>query len=171
MYVRMYVCKNNLTLYFTHLPRSPPSKDLHQNWYSGSSHGRNQLWQFFWQSVTGFGFCRGPKFAISHWLSRSPLTQCWRYRAARDTMNYFGSIRRLYVTHDDVMASLPCKRTASDRFSERRFLRRSLSKILTFSFTSQRHQTCQAQRKVSTTRWIICYYFLPNPTCCWRVSG
>ena len=39
---------------------------------------------FFWQSVQGFGFCRGPKFAISHWLSRSPLTQCWRYRAARD---------------------------------------------------------------------------------------
>ena len=82
--IRTYVCKNNSTLYFTHLPRSPPSKDLHQNWYSGSSRGRNQLWQFFWQSVQGFGFCRGPKFAISHWLSRSPLTQCWRYRAARD---------------------------------------------------------------------------------------
>ena len=83
--IRTYVCKNNLTLYFTHLSRSPPSKDLHQNWHSGSSRGRNQLWQFFWQSVKGFGFCRGPKFAISHWLSRSPLTQCWRYRAARDS--------------------------------------------------------------------------------------
>ena len=59
-------------------------RDLHQNWYSGSSRGRNQLWQFFWQSVKGFGFCRGPKFAISHWLSQSPLTQCWRYSAARD---------------------------------------------------------------------------------------
>ena len=35
MYVCMYVCKNNLTLYFTHLPRSPPSKDLHQNWKTG----------------------------------------------------------------------------------------------------------------------------------------
>ena len=86
VYVRMYVRKNNLTLYFTYLPRSPPSKDLHQNWYSGSSRGRNQLWQFFWQSVKGFGFCRGSKFAISHWLSRSPLTQCWRYRAARDNI-------------------------------------------------------------------------------------
>ena len=88
---KVYICtyvpvrKNNLTLYFTHLPRSPPWKDLHQNWYSGSSRGYNQLWQFFWQSVKGFGFCRGPKFAISHWLSRSPLTQCWRYRAARDS--------------------------------------------------------------------------------------
>ena len=83
----MYVCKNNLTLYFTHLPRSPPWKDLRLNWYSGSSHGRNQLWQLFfiWQPVKGFGFCRGPKFVISHWLSRSPLTQCWRYRAARDS--------------------------------------------------------------------------------------
>ena len=30
----------------------------------------------FWQSVK-IGYCRGPKFAISHWLSRSPLTQCW----------------------------------------------------------------------------------------------
>jgi len=26
----------------------------------------------------------GSKFAISHWLGRSPLTQCWRYRAACD---------------------------------------------------------------------------------------
>ena len=80
----MYVCKNNLTLYFTHLPRSPPSKDLQQNWHSGSSRGRNQLWQFCWQSVKGFGFCRGSKFAISHWLSRSSLTRCRRYCTARD---------------------------------------------------------------------------------------
>ena len=80
----MYVCKNNLMLYFTHLPRSSPLKDLHQNWYIAGPLGHNELWQFFWQSVKGFGFCRGPKFAISHWLSRSPLTQCWRYRAARD---------------------------------------------------------------------------------------
>ena len=31
-----------------------------------------------------FRFCEGSKFAISHWLGRSPLTQCWRYRAACD---------------------------------------------------------------------------------------
>ena len=49
----MYVCKNNLTLYFTHLPRSPPRKDLHLNWYSGSSRGHNQLWQFFGNQLRG----------------------------------------------------------------------------------------------------------------------
>ena len=27
----------------------------------------------------------GSKIAISHWQSQSPLTQGWRYRAARDT--------------------------------------------------------------------------------------
>jgi len=36
------------------------------------------------QSAHGFRFCEGSKFAISHWLGRSPLTQCWRYRAACD---------------------------------------------------------------------------------------
>ena len=101
-YICRYVRKNNLTLYFTHLPRSPPSKDLHQNWHSGSSRGLSQLWQFFWQSIQGFGFCRGPKFAISHWLSRSPLTQCWRYRAARDVVfNWlFGSMPTVTLTFD-----------------------------------------------------------------------
>jgi len=36
------------------------------------------------QSAHGFRFCEGSKFAISHWLGWSPLTQCWRYRAACD---------------------------------------------------------------------------------------
>ena len=65
-------------------PEAPPWKDLHLNWHSGSSHGHNQLWQFFLQSVLGFGFCSGPKFTVSHWLSQSPLIQCCRYHAARD---------------------------------------------------------------------------------------
>ena len=39
----------------------------------------------FWQSVQGFVFSMGPKFAISDWLSPSPLTQCWRYRAKLDS--------------------------------------------------------------------------------------
>ena len=97
-YVRAYVCNNNLTLHFTHLPRSPPSKDLHQNWHSGLSRRRNQLWQFFWQSVQGFGFCTGPKFAISHWLSRSPLIQCRCYRTALDfsTVAMFYKVIRLH---------------------------------------------------------------------------
>jgi len=33
------------------------------------------------QSAHGFRFCEGSKFAISHRLCRSPLTQCWRYTA------------------------------------------------------------------------------------------
>ena len=41
------------------------------------------------------GLDRGPKFAISHWLSRSPLTQCWRYRAARDNANRIRAIDKL----------------------------------------------------------------------------
>jgi len=38
----------------------------------------------FWWSVKGCLFCGGSKIAISHWQSQSPLTQGWRYRAARD---------------------------------------------------------------------------------------
>jgi len=37
------------------------------------------------QSAHGFRFCEGSKFAIAHRLGRSPLTHCWRYRAACDT--------------------------------------------------------------------------------------
>ena len=36
------------------------------------------------QSAHGFRFCEKSKFAISHWLGQSPLTQCWRYCAACD---------------------------------------------------------------------------------------
>jgi len=43
------------------------------------------------QSAHGFRFCEGSKFAISHWLGRSPLTQCWRYRAACDACFKCGS--------------------------------------------------------------------------------
>ena len=41
--VCMYVSKNNSMLYFTHLPRSPPWKDLHLNWCNGLSRRHNQL--------------------------------------------------------------------------------------------------------------------------------
>jgi len=34
------------TLYFTHLPRSPPWMDCHQIWNVGSSRGRNQPYDF-----------------------------------------------------------------------------------------------------------------------------
>ena len=58
--------------------------DLYQIWFRGSSRERNQLCGILLQSAHGFRFCEGSKFAISHWLGRSPLTQCWRYRAACD---------------------------------------------------------------------------------------
>ena len=51
----------------------------------------HQVLSYSWRRLCAWAlvyinkFCRGPKFAISHWLSRSPLTQCWRYRAARDS--------------------------------------------------------------------------------------
>jgi len=71
-------------LYFAKLPRSPQWMDLYQIWFCGSSRGRNQLCGILLQSAHGFRFCEGSKFAISHWLGRSPLTQCWRYHAACD---------------------------------------------------------------------------------------
>jgi len=66
------------------MPRSPQWMDLYQIWFRGSCRGRNQLCGILLQSARGFRFCEGSKFAISHWLGRSPLTQCWRYRTACD---------------------------------------------------------------------------------------
>jgi len=73
-------------LYFIHLPRSPPRADVHQIWHSCRGRRRYHLWQMFWWSVEGCRFCRGSKIAISHWLSQSPLTLGWHYRAARDIL-------------------------------------------------------------------------------------
>jgi len=61
-----------------------PRADVHRIWHSCRGRRRNHLWQIFWRSLKGCRFCRGPKIAISHWLSQSPLTLGWRYRAARD---------------------------------------------------------------------------------------
>jgi len=61
-----------------------PSTDLHQIWRSRRGRRRNHLYQIFWWSVKRRLFCGGSKIAISHWQSQSPLTQGWRYRAARD---------------------------------------------------------------------------------------
>ena len=66
------------------MPRSPQWMDLYQIWFRGSPRGRNQMCGILWQSAHGFRFCEGSKFAISRWLGWSPLTQCWRYRAACD---------------------------------------------------------------------------------------
>jgi len=73
------------------MPRSPQWMDLYQIWFRVFSHGRNQLCGMLLQSAHGFRFCEGSKFAISHWLGRSPLTQCWRYRAACDHVSFIVS--------------------------------------------------------------------------------
>ena len=58
--------------------------DLYQIWFTGSSRKRNQLCVILWQSAQELRLCEGSKFAISHSLGLSPLTQCWRYGAACD---------------------------------------------------------------------------------------
>ena len=72
------------------LPICPeaPWTDLHQIWRSRRDRRRNHRYQIFWWSVKGCLFCGGSKIVISHWQSQSPLTQGWRYRAARDTQNF-----------------------------------------------------------------------------------
>ena len=74
------------SLYFTHLPSSPQWTDLHEIFHGGSSRRRNHLCQILCWSIEGFRICAGSNFAILCWLSRSPLTQGWRYRAACDDM-------------------------------------------------------------------------------------
>ena len=83
-YVHVY--KKSLTLYFIHLPRSPPWTDLHLNWHRGSSRDIMNCGNLFCNRLMGLDSVGGPKFAISHGLSRSPLTQCCGYRAARDVI-------------------------------------------------------------------------------------
>jgi len=61
------------------MPRSPQWMDLYQIWFRESSRGRNQLCGILLQSAHGFRCREVSKFAVSHWLGRSPLTQCWRY--------------------------------------------------------------------------------------------
>jgi len=48
----------------------------------------------------GCRFCRGWKIAISHWLSQSPLTLGWRYRAARDAI--YTCITTLLLIVDEI---------------------------------------------------------------------
>ena len=71
-------------LYFTYLPRSSPWTDLHQIWYRSSSPRHNYVCKILYRSVQRFRFYSESKFAILHWLIRSQLTQCSRYRAACD---------------------------------------------------------------------------------------
>ena len=81
----IYTIEKNL-LYFTHLPRSPQWTDLQEILHGGSPCRRNHSFQILCWSVEGFWICAGWNFAILHFLSRSPLTQGWRYGAACDSV-------------------------------------------------------------------------------------
>ena len=96
------------------MPRSLQWMDLYQIWFRGSPRGLDQMCGILLQSAHGFRFCEGSKFAISHWLGRSPLTQYWRYRAACDlrdahTVDAFDPIRfsseSRHVIHDGTFTS------------------------------------------------------------------
>jgi len=91
LHVAVNVCINCFFLhFFTHLPRSLRRRICTKIGTEGRLADVINC-DNLWQSVKGFGFCSWPKFAIPHWLSQSPLTQCWRYRAARDSK---------FFTHD-----------------------------------------------------------------------
>jgi len=74
----------NFCVYFTHLPGSPPWRDLHEILHEGSSRRRNQQCQILFQSDQGFWFCGGSNFWLSHKKEKSPLTQGLNYRSACD---------------------------------------------------------------------------------------
>jgi len=81
----------NFCVYFTHLPGSPPWRDLHEILPEGSTRRHNQPCQILFQSDQGFWFCGGSNFWLSHKKEKSPLTQGLNYRSACDEY----SLRRL----------------------------------------------------------------------------
>ena len=101
------------------MPRSPQWMDLYQIWFRVSSRGRNQLCGNLLQSAHGFRFCEGSKFAISHRLGRSPLIQCWRYRAACDVYCVQHWLCTSYSPASNPLwggVLFPCKRVAAFPF-------------------------------------------------------
>ena len=70
------------------ISQKPPWTDLHQIWLSASSCGRNHVCQILYRSFRGFDsvwvkICHS---SLTKPVSRSPLTQCSRYRAACDCL-------------------------------------------------------------------------------------
>ena len=74
----------NFCVYFTHLPGSPPWRNLHEILHEGSTLRPNQPCQILSQSDQGFWFCGGSNFWLSHKKEKSPLTQGLNYRSACD---------------------------------------------------------------------------------------
>jgi len=54
----------NFCVYFTHLPGSPPWRDLHEILREGSTRRRDQPCQIISQSDQGFWFCGGRIFGF-----------------------------------------------------------------------------------------------------------
>ena len=71
-------------VYFAYMVRRNPWKDRVQIWFGYRDPGRNHVYQIWWRSVKGFLVGGVPKFALSHWLCRSSLQQCLRYRVHCD---------------------------------------------------------------------------------------
>ena len=77
--------KNNFCYISPMCPEaSPPWTYVHLIWHICCGRRRNHFWQIFSGRLRGVDSVRGAKIALSHWQSQSPLTQCWRYRAACD---------------------------------------------------------------------------------------
>ena len=87
----------NLCVYFIHLPRSPPCRNLHKILHDGSPPRCNQPCQILSQSGQGFWFCGGSNFWIPHKKEKSPLTQGLNYRSACDKVDTLVSILRIDV--------------------------------------------------------------------------
>jgi len=83
------VSNGSAICYISPICPEAPIDGFAPNWRSRRGRRRNHLYQIFWCSVKGCLFCGGSKIAISHWQSQSPLTQGWRYRAARDIQNAY----------------------------------------------------------------------------------
>jgi len=81
-------------VYFTHLPRSPPWRNLHKILHDGSPPRRNQPCQILSQSGQGFWFCGGSNFWIPHKIEKSPLTQGLNYRSACDVTGSYVKVHR-----------------------------------------------------------------------------
>jgi len=79
----VYINKN-FCVYFTHLPRSPPWRNLHKILHDGFPPRRNQPCRILSQLGQGFWFCGGSNFWIPHKKEKSPLTQGLNYRSACD---------------------------------------------------------------------------------------
>jgi len=82
---KVYVNKN-VGCIFHPFAEKPQWTDLHEILHRGSPRRRNQLCQLLSQSDSGFRFCVGSNFWLSHSNEMSPLTHGLNYRSACDIL-------------------------------------------------------------------------------------